>query len=76
MHVYTKYWDILAWFIMFIDIVIIVLLVAFTTISNDIFIVVLITEMYGVFINHDYSPVVNMKCCYVLTIELDNNCFR
>ena len=36
MHVYIKYWDILAWFIMFIDIVIIVLLVAFTKISNDI----------------------------------------
>ena len=60
---------------MFIDIVIFVLLVAFTKISNDIFIVILITEMYGVFINRDYSPVVNMKCRYVFTIESDNSCF-
>ena len=60
---------------MFIDIVIIVLLVAFTKISNDIFIVILITEMYGVFINHYYSPVVNMKCRCVFTIESDNSCF-
>ena len=60
---------------MFIDIVIFVLLVAFTKISNDIFIVILITEMYGVFINHDYSPVVNMKCRYVFAIESDNSCF-
>ena len=50
---------------MFIDIVIIVLLVAFTKISYDIFIVILITEMYGVFINHDYSPVVNMKFMFL-----------
>ena len=54
---------------------IIVLLVAFMKISNDIFIVILITEMYGVFINHDYSPVVNMKCRYVFTIESDKSCF-
>ena len=54
---------------------IIVLLVDFMKISNDIFIVILITEMYGVFINHDYSPVVNMKCRYVFTIESDKSCF-
>ena len=48
---------------------IIVLLSAFTKISNDFFIVILITEMYGVFINHDYSPVVNMKCRYVLPLS-------
>ena len=35
-YVYIKYWDIPAWFMMFIDIVIIVLLVAFTKISYDI----------------------------------------
>ena len=54
---------------MFIDIVIIVLLVAFTKISNDIFIVILITEIYGVFINHDYSPVAIMKCRYVFPLS-------
>ena len=48
---------------------IIVILFAFTKISNDIFIVILITEMYGVFIRHDYSPVVNMKCRYVLRLS-------
>ena len=37
MHVYIKYWDILAWFIKFIDIVIIVLLFALMEIFNDIF---------------------------------------
>ena len=53
---------------MFIDIVIIVLLVAFTKISNFFFVVILITEMYGVFINHNYSPVVIMKCRYVFPL--------
>ena len=37
MHEYIKYWDIFAWFIKFIDIVIIVLLFAFMEISNAIF---------------------------------------
>ena len=35
-YIYIKYWDILAWFIKFIDIVIIVLLIAFMEISNNI----------------------------------------
>ena len=54
---------------------IIVLLFAFMEISNNIFIVILITEMYGVFMNHDYSPVVNMMCRHAFTIESDNSCF-
>ena len=54
---------------------IIVLLFALMEISNDIFIVILITEMYEVYMNHDYSPVVNVMCRYAFTIESDNSCF-
>ena len=39
------------------------------------FIVILITEMYEVYMNHDYSPVVNVMCRYAFTIESDNSCF-
>ena len=54
---------------------IVVLLFAFMKICNDMFIVILITEMYWIFINYDYSPLANMMCRYVLTIESDNSCF-
>ena len=58
----------------FIDIQLLNLLFDFMKISTNIIIIILITDMYWVFINHEYVPVVNIIYHNAFTMESDNSC--